>query len=505
MISNFRKYHSDKNKERFNEELIYNKGNEDILKYLDPICRTLEIIPEINYKGATIERINKVYNFSKRVKPEPPKKEKDGKRKEKEPKREKVEIDIEESEFQLIKLNFEIDKKDDGTVTKIEKRLFFPKLIDSQYFVINNNRYYPIYQMLDSGTYRTNKALTLKTLLMPIVLREKKVSFDDSEGNTYNLMEVDLDLFKHKIPFLTYYLANFGYHETIKYFGYDDQIHLIQKEDLDLMEDNDNTVTFMITKNIALVVNKELLEDKTHHIFVGTLMKCFNSRIKFEKIFESDYWVKKLGGNFTTNNSDKQEKGLSILLSFRRILDDWTKEVLRTEPENKEDSYAVIRWMTKNYLDLIKQDNMNLANKRLRLYEYLLHPLLYKFSTGTYRVLNNKTEKYRKILTIFSNIDEGFLINKIVNNALLRYDNSVNSVSLFPLVLKYTMSGPQSPFNSNNVNDRYRGLHPSYLGRISLTSTSAGDPGVSGVLSPFLKLPEDANMHFTKKPEIELE
>ena len=63
---------------------------------------------------------------------------------------------------------------------------------------------------------------------------------------------------------------------------------------------------------------------------------------------------------------------------------------------------------------------------------------------------------------------------------------------------------PQSPFSSNNVNVRYRGLHPSYLGKIGLTSTSAGDPGVSGSLTPFLELPKDAYMHFTEKPEVDL-
>lgn len=480
MISEFRKFHGDNNKEKFNEKLIYNKQNEDILTYLDPICKALEIIPEIKYLGSSVEPIKGVYSFTKDEK----------------------EIDIEQSVLQLIKMSFNIKKGDKEE--NIDKYVYFPKLIDSHYFLINGNRYFPIYQLLDSGTYRTNGALTQKTLFMPIVLREKKETFDDSNGNKHSMLTVDLDLFKNKIPFLIYFFSKFGYEETIKYFGLEDLVHVLSKEDIDLLDEeelNDNTI-FMITKNIGLVVDNTFFENRNNKIIVGTLLNCFNSRIKMDKIFEKDYWVKKLGGYFTTNNSNKQEKGESIQLSFERILDEWTKTILRVEDKNKMDVYAVVRWMVRNYHTLIKQDNMHLFNKRLRLYEYLLHPLLIKFSKGTYRVLNTSNPTFEKIKTILSNIPKGFLVKKMVTNELLRYDNSVNSINLFTTVLRFTQSGPQSPFSSSNVNVKYRGLHPSYVGRIGLTSTSAGDPGVSGCLTPFLELPENAYMHFSKDPEI---
>jgi DNA-directed RNA polymerase beta subunit len=371
---------------------------------LDPICKALEIIPEITYLGSSIEPINKIYNFSKSEK----------------------DIDIEKSELQLIKMNFNI-KKDDKE-EKISKYIYFPKLVDHHYFIINGNRYFPVYQLLDSGTYRTNKALTLKTLLMPIVLREKKEIFEDINGEKYSLLNIDLDLFRNKIPFLIYFFAKFGYEGTIQHFGLNELIFLLEKEDLDLLDEEEleDNVIFMITKNLALVVDKTFFQDRNNQIIVGTMLNCFNSRIKIDKIYEKDYWIKKLGGYFTTNNSNKQEKGEGIILSFERILDNWTKTILRVEEEHKQDIYTVVRWMVNNYTTLIKQDNMHLANKRLRLYEYLLHPLLIKFSKGTYRVLNSKNSNFEKIRTIFSNIQKGFVVKKIINNELLRYDNSVN-------------------------------------------------------------------------------
>jgi hypothetical protein len=204
---------------------------------------------------------------------------------------------------------------------------------------------------------------------------------------------------------------------------------------------------------------------------------------------------------FTTNNSNKQEKGESILISFERILDCWTKEILRVKKEDKEDIYTIVRWMILNYYELIKRDNMDLANKRLRVYEYLLYGLLSKFSKGVYRILNTRNPTFEKLKSILTNIRKGMLIKDIVNSELVRYSNSVNSINIFNSSLKFTMSGPQSPFNKSNINVRHRGIHPSYIGRIGLTATSPGDPGISGTLVPFLELPKDCHMHFTKEPQ----
>lgn len=61
-------------------------------------------------------------------------------------------------------------------------------------------------------------------------------------------------------------------------------------------------------------------------------------------------------------------------------------------------------------------------------------------------------------------------------------------MDLFTSALKWTQSGPQSiSEKGRTVNIQYRGLHPSYIGRIGLISASSGDPGLSGTFSPFMK------------------
>ena len=81
-----------------------------------------------------------------------------------------------------------------------------------------------------------------------------------------------------------------------------------------------------------------------------------------------------------------------------------------------------------------------------------------------------------------------FLIKKLVSNELLRYSNMVNSFDLIT-ALRWTTRGPQSMSDRSktDISLKYRGHHPSYIGRIGLSAASAGDPGTSGTLVPFAK------------------
>ena len=43
----------------------------------------------------------------------------------------------------------------------------------------------------------------------------------------------------------------------------------------------------------------------------------------------------------------------------------------------------------------------------------------------------------------------------------------------------------------SNIGIRYRGLHPSYIGNISLTFSNAGDPGMTVMFTPFIDVSKD--------------
>jgi hypothetical protein len=89
---------------------------------------------------------------------------------------------------------------------------------------------------------------------------------------------------------------------------------------------------------------------------------------------------------------------------------------------------------------------------------------------------------------LFSTLGPMFIIKKIGNNELLRYMGVVNAIELFNPSLKWSVRGYQGlGEGSKEVTMEYQGLHPSYPGRIGLTSSSAGDPGMSGTFTPFMK------------------
>ena len=475
-MHNFIKSYEDSNEEKFNEEFIFMKNNDNVLNYINDIAKALEVIDGITFLGGYINNDESAFKS-------------------------KEWLPVKESRLSAIVLKFKIE----GLYNKqpkseiIEKVLFFPKLINNFYFLLNGNKYFPIYQIIDSATYHTSKNLTLKTLLMPIIIKTEVEFFQDvnmeyeCEGKMFIL-----DLFKYKINILNYYFAKFGVNETIKYFGFSKDELGISKD----ITDESNFMYFTLNNNLYLYVNRDSINNDFVKNFIVTCIKCFEGlKTKSTNLDNIDYWKKKLGALFTKNVNNQVEKAEQIIISFQRILDDRTKKILRISDENKEDSFAIVRWMTQNYEILRKKDNMDLTNKRFRVNEYLLHPLLIKFSNGTYRLLNSKTITFSSLKSIFNNISPNFIIKKLITNELLRYVNSVNAIELYSSALKMTIKGPQSlAEGSKAINIRYRGLHSSYLGRVGLTSSSSSDPGTTMNATPFI---ETDGFYFVKKNELD--
>lgn len=475
-VGQFRKFYSDRNPEKFNNEMIYAKKREDILQLIEEVCKSLEIIDNIKFEGAELNPINTIYKNQK-------------------PSNKDISFDIEESKLQIITINFKIEC--DNEKVDIKKKLYFPELLENTYFLINGTKFFPVYQLCDSECYRTKDSITLKTMLMPLIVRYTNNNLKD-KNEIFDIItkSLKLDLFRSKIPVFQYYFAKMGIEETIKYFNI--PAKLVSSD-----ETNKYLKThyeFFVNKTISLLIEKNWLDKdkKQNSIIVSSFLDSLEGRLSFERIYNKEFWIKKLGSNFTKNNSNFLEKGESILNSFQRILDETTKRVIRIENEYKKDSYSIVKFIIMNYNELLKQDNLDLANKRLRLYEYLMYPLVKKFSKSVYRILNQKSITMKNLKTIFSNIPEGFLIKSIVNNKLVRYMNEVNSIDLFSNMLKGSQNGPQASSSGSGLSEKMRILHPSMIGRIDLCATSSSEPGTSFTITPFCKITDD--LHFTEEP-----
>jgi hypothetical protein len=110
------------------------------------------------------------------------------------------------------------------------------------------------------------------------------------------------------------------------------------------------------------------------------------------------------------------------------------------------------------------------------------------FSFAIYR-LNNTRNLTMKTLTGIFNIGPNFLLKRLLNNELIRYSDAVNDASLFNTSLCVTFKGKGSVTGSSgSVADKYREIHDTYLGNVSIVASSAGDPGMSTTISPFCRI-----------------
>ena len=210
--------------------------------------------------------------------------------------------------------------------------------------------------------------------------------------------------------------------------------------------------------------------------------------LTYDNVVSPWFWVNKLSSYFTKNTDPerKLQKIKTMLISFDRLMDEATKNILLLDDEDKEDTFSIIRYILTNFEELSKFDNQDLNYKRIRSLEYQLFPLREYFSSQIYRVLNSPTRSRIVLERIFSNLKPMYIIKKTVTNELLRYYNSSNDLNLFSALLKYTFRGPQSL--NKTVSIKQRDIHPSYAGRLSLIAASPSDPGLSGNLTPFIRV-----------------
>ena len=182
--------------------------------------------------------------------------------------------------------------------------------------------------------------------------------------------------------------------------------------------------------------------------------------------------------------------------------------MMRIKDEYKDEIYSVIKYMIENFESIILINTHDLANKRIRCGEYLINPITTRQSPSVYRLISPaKKVTVDNNKQIFSSINEDYLINQITTINLVRYSNQVNpAFNLFTNILKQSNSGPQSQktdSGSNSISNR--GMDPSYIGRIDVISTSSGEPGISGTLTPFCKICDpnnNGNFYFTNESNI---
>lgn len=474
------KYLQDSNPEKFNDEIFHLKEKDDILQHIEDACKSLETIKGIKFIGA------KKYNERTLYKPS----------------KELTDVPYERSRLIAIEIQFELTDPKTGDKKNIKKKLYFPKLIDGCYYLLDDVKYYPIFQIVDAETYKTNNSITMRTSLQPIVVNKKDITMTaendyEAKDGYYTFSKI----FNTKIPIFIYFFANYGVPNTLKFFDLDDTFEIIEKKSITSFDGYEDYYLYKLGTMLYLKVARDYVNESSQNkMMTYTFINAFQKKdkVSFEKLSDLDYWVRKLGSYFTHNQTNFDNKGRSVKASFERLLDNTTKRVIRIPDVDKKDIYTLLRWFLINYNNLLLQNNDDLANKRLRLNECFIFPLLETWTQGVLRILNGKNITLKTLESLFSNINPDFLVKKIKTADNLRYMNNVDSIDILNK-MKLTIAGNQSISNARGE-IRGKTLDPSMIGQIDLVYTSNNDPGTTRALTIGAKVND--TWHFTEEPNI---
>lgn len=481
------------NKERLNYDLINRKFDRELVEYIVDSCKSLEILEQVTFLGYEYITDESVINTDEYI---------DSRNRAKNKKDKKRYRSLKDSRYAELRLRFRLECK--GEVDIITKKLLIPVPDEKGYHTIKGTQYFLMYQIVDNSTYTTKKTLTLKSMT-PVSLKMKTVTYQASDGTSHTAPTYTIGIFRKDADIMMFYLAKIGVVKTLEYFYVDKIMSFESSED-----SSDDYIYFGISSKMFLRVNKYFFK-KYSYVKTITFMflNVMTNRMTFEHLQDKAYWTELIGAMGTTNKLTQYDKGLNTLTFLDRIIDNTTKKILKVDPIHKKNIYAILRWMICNFNELRKKDNLDLTNKRLRCNEYIAALLTKAFSDRINRIisLGNKVT-IKNIREIFK-FPGDLILQQLHRSGLLRYDDRVNDMDFFGK-LKVTFKGPNSlgGNNENNIAAKYRGIDPSYLGRLDINVCGTSDPGTSAILTPFCKTdglyfdsshePEDFKYHFDK-------
>lgn len=468
------KFHND-NEEKMNFKLINRDFEEDLAEFIVEVFKFLEVIPSVKFLGWSLQNDESEIPYYKYITSRRKTKKKD----------KKIKYHyIKPDRAQQLTMKFMITDKDQYKI--ITKSILIPKFDDENYIYLKGNRYFLVYQLVDSSTYVIKNGIALKSL-MPIIImyRPKKTQMIDRTGKEYYLVTYFMRVFKRDIPLMRFFFCRLGVRDTLRYFTIDKIIRIVDPS----TEVNDEKwIVFEINKNINMCVHRSQFNRfDSVRALVGMIFECFDEdkKIRAEDLDDKNYWLEQLGSMYTSTKHKKIESGRSTMLFFERLLDLTTKKKLKINEINKVSIYAIIKWLTLDFINLRHKNNMDTQNKRLRLKEYIQSMLNLKLGDSINRVLayGNKAS-LRQIETNLFKFPNTIIMSILSASPLVKYDDIVNDCD-FISSLKYTVKGPNSlgsGKNESNIGVKYRGTDVSYLGYIDINVYSSSSPGLNGLM-----------------------
>ena len=403
---------------------------------------------------------------------------------------------ISDSDIKLLVVDWYIwvpnPKKDkngnEGPHDKVMRVLIMvPRYVNKYYLRLFGSLYCQKYQIVDGSTYNNtskekakSQNVTLKTIFMATRIYRFKQEMNLADGGKLNCIFYMSAIFSKMVPVMKYFLAKFGLYETMDRFG----VPNLRVDDHNIDDENYYTVN---VHRVYISLPKFIFDnDLVAQSLMYTIYNSVNAETEAKDIFTIQYWLDNLGLSF---NSKDPNKGASVLYSLECIYDELTKEAIRLPEQYKKDIYDILVWIVREFAELRKKDNLDTGAKRVRLEDYAAMLYGMKISSGLFRIADDgvDTQISQVEKSIFTFPD--YLIRVLSRDQLVNNKNTVNDLDCFT-ALKCTYKGVSGLGESkdSSVPVEYKQVNGTQLGRIDLDSSSANDPGMSGMICPMAEM-----------------
>lgn len=484
------------NPEKFNEDVIYGKDKEDVLEAITDVLKMAEMVPGVSIENIRYETDESKFTMLKTETDttKPVLESRFDKvlyevyfETDKDKRGEAMRDDLGNPVKEKHPITFYTEKNPAGKVQFMENRkaFYIPKLLNKTFYVNNDVRYYPIYQLVSKCAHPVKNGITIRSLSMAITIEKlPPTHYTDVNDNVFMLEPLILKGFHRKVNPLLYYLAKLNLPDTLKFFDVDKVFRVDTCDDTPKFESYETA--FKVNKGVHFIAKTELLSHPYYSRVAAMVLEALSAARYEEDVYDNECWKKTLGKNFTGNPTAFSTKADATLMSFVRLVDASAQKYLYMPEEDKESTFTLIRWLIRNYDELYKIDDSALNNKRVRILEYMLFPFRIYMSKQVFRVLNTPRITEAVVKRMFNSIGVMDVAKQMITNDLLRYYNATNEINLYNCHLKYTFRGMQSL--TRRTKNTLRDVQPSYVGRLSLVASSAGDPGMTGTITPFAKI-----------------
>ena len=484
----FIREYNDKNRPQFNPEL-FNRSDDAIIEVLKKVILSIErdryfVIKVMNFSVVDdYQQIRILLREQEKFK---------SKNKNKQKIDDKYNyIPLKDSDIRLLIVDYylEVPNPKEGSPRSKNLRVLIevPKIVDKYYFRIFGNIYSSLYQVVDGSTYNNSNSanpksqnIAFKTLFMASRIYRYIEKLKMTNGETKECIWYMSNIFKKNCPLMRYLLARFGFYQTCQLLKVNDLYisdHDIEKDDYYTVKKN----------NMYISLPKYIYDnDPVAQSLMYTVYNSVSRETSLNNVYSLEYWIAVLGDSY---NNKTIEKGLNVLDSLESILDIPTQENLKLPEECKKNIYDIIIWILREFNELRKKDNLDISTKRIRYEEYFGAIYAIKLATGLYRISDEASklqiDRLEKAIYTFPD----FLLKQISKDSLVNYNNSVNDMDAIT-ALKFTYKGVSGVGDGNtaSIPVNYRQVHPTHLGRLDLDSSTANDPGLSGMLCPMASI-----------------